>query len=99
MFHQVGIKPAISDHEYREKMRKCMPANDQSPKAIHLQHKYDLLKAEKSFLKDQLGFVKKYLQNVSAELKKIKKAWAEADSSCWQMSARALDEIMRQSAA
>ena len=51
-----------------------MPANSQSPKAIHLQHKHDLLKAEKSFLKDQLGFVKKSLQNVSDELKKIKKA-------------------------
>ena len=51
-----------------------MPANNQSPKAIHLQHQQDLLKAEKSFLNDKLSFVKKSLHNVSAELKKIKKA-------------------------
>jgi hypothetical protein len=51
-----------------------MSANDQSPKSVHLQHKHDLLKAEKSFLKDKLDFVKKALQNVSDELKKNKKA-------------------------
>jgi hypothetical protein len=55
-------------------LRKIMPANDLSPKAIHLQHKHDLLKAERSFLKDKLDFVKKALQDVSNELKKNKKA-------------------------
>lgn len=49
-----------------------MPNFNQSPKAIHLQHKRELLLAEREFLKDKLAFVKKALQGITAELKKLK---------------------------
>ena len=50
-----------------------MPTFNQSPKAIHLQHKRELLLAERAFLKDKMLFVKKALQDVAEELSKLKR--------------------------
>lgn len=53
--------------------RSCqMTTFNQSPPAIRLQHRRELLLAEREFLKGKMDFVKKSLQGITAELSKLK---------------------------
>jgi len=49
-----------------------MSVKSEAARFIHLQHKKDLLKGEKSYLTDKLAFVRASLKDVTEQLRKIK---------------------------
>ena len=70
---RLGTRFINTDERFDHRLEIAMSTNQLSSESIHLQHKRELLLAEKSFIDDKLAFVKKSLQAISQELSRLRK--------------------------